>query len=80
MNEFDELLDNEQTAAILGIKPNTLEIWRIKGKGPSFVKLGDTPQAPVRYFRSDVTEWLASRAFTSTSAFTLAVRALAEAS
>jgi predicted DNA-binding transcriptional regulator AlpA len=72
----DELLDNEQTAALLGIKPNTLEIWRYKGRGPAFLKLGDTPQAPVRYRRSEVTEWLARRSFASTSAFTSDARPL----
>ncbi len=29
----DDLLTNEEAAALLGIKPNTLEIWRGKGKG-----------------------------------------------
>ena len=74
MNDPDELLDNEQTAALLGIKPNTLEIWRHKGKGPEFLKLGDTPQAPVRYRRSGIEEWLSMRSFDSTSAFTAAAR------
>lgn len=74
VNTSDELLDNEQTAALLGIKPNTLEIWRCKGRGPAFVKMGDTPQAPVRYVRSVVTEWLSQRSFASTSAFTAASR------
>lgn len=74
MNDTDELLDNEQTAALLGIKPNTLEIWRHKGKGPEFLKLGDAPQAPVRYRRSGIAEWLSMRSFESTSAFTAASR------
>lgn len=68
----EALLDNEQTAELLGIKPNTLEIWRHKGKGPAFVKMDDTPQAPVRYLRSVVAEWLAQRSFASTSAYTVA--------
>jgi hypothetical protein len=76
MSNSDYLLDSEQTAALLGIKPNTLEIWRCKGKGPVFLKLGDTPQAPVRYQLSDVTEWLESRSFLSTSAFTAGIRSL----
>lgn len=74
MNDSDELLDNEQTAALLGIKPNTLEIWRHKGKGPEHLKLGDTPQAPVRYRRSAISDWLRQRTFASTSAFTAATR------
>lgn len=69
-----DLLDNEQTAALLGIKPNTLEIWRHKGKGPEFLKLGDTPQSPVRYLRSKVSEWLAGRSFPSTSAYSPAAQ------
>ncbi|WP_166042129.1 helix-turn-helix domain-containing protein [Sphingosinicella sp. YJ22] len=72
--DLNDLLDNEQTAALLGIKPNTLEIWRTKGRGPAFLKLGDAPQAPVRYLRSEVMGWLAGRSFPSTSAYTAAVR------
>jgi hypothetical protein len=74
VNDTDELLDNEATAALLSLKPNTLEVWRCKSKGPPFLKLGDTPQAPVRYRRSDVMEWLSRRSFASTSAFTAAAR------
>ena len=69
-----ELLDNEQTAALLGIKPNTLAIWRLKSRGPEFLKLGDTPQSPIRYLRSTVMEWLRQRSFASTSAFSAATR------
>lgn len=64
-----ELLDNEQTAELLGIKPNTLEIWRTKGRGPTFVKLGQSKQAPIRYQRSAVVEWLEQQSFASTSAY-----------
>jgi len=74
MNDSDELLDNEQAAALLGIKPNTLEIWRHKGRGPVYCKLGNTPQAPVRYRRSEIADWLRQRSFASTSAFTAATR------
>jgi len=69
MTNHEDLLDNEQTAALLGIKPNTLEIWRCRGKGPEFVKMGDTPQAPVRYRRTVIMDWLARRSFASTSAY-----------
>lgn len=66
---LDDLLDNEQTAALLGIKPNTLEIWRHKGKGPRFCKLGRAKQAPVRYQRAEVAGWLERQSFASTSAY-----------
>ena len=69
MVDLTELLDNEQTAAMLGIKPNTLEIWRFKGKGPPFVKLGAAKQSPVRYERSEVARWLREQSFASTSAY-----------
>ena len=69
--ELDDLLNNEQTAAILGVKKNTLEIWRHKGKGPPFIKLGEHPSSPIRYQRSRVTAWISARTFTSTSAVTV---------
>lgn len=66
----DDLLTNEEAAALLGIKPNTLEIWRsTKGKGPKFIKYGDSKQAPIRYHIDDITAWLESRKFSSTSAY-----------
>ena len=64
---LDELLNNTQVAELLGIKPNTLEIWRHRGVGPNFIKLGRYPQAPVRYLRSAISDWLALRSFRSTS-------------
>ena len=65
--DLDDLLTNEAAARLLSVKPNTLEIWRHKGKGPTFIKLGDSPQAPIRYLRKAVMAWLAERSFTSTS-------------
>jgi predicted DNA-binding transcriptional regulator AlpA len=74
VSDQDEYLTSAETAALLGYKNNTLEIKRCQGKGPPFIKLGDTPQAPVRYRRSDVEEWIAARRFASTSAFAAAAR------
>lgn len=68
---LDDLLTNEQAAELLGIKPTTLEIWRIKGKSPPFLKLGTSKQAPVRYQRSAVAVWLNERSFASTSAYAI---------
>ena len=67
--ELDELLTNEQTATLLGIKPNTLEIWRGKGKGPTFIKLGDHPSSPIRYQRSRVAGWIEANSHASTSSY-----------
>ena len=75
---LNDLLDNEQTASLLGIKPNTLEIWRCRGHGPSFVKLGRAKQAPVRYQRSAVAAWLEQQSFASTSAYSTAAQTRAK--
>lgn len=64
-----DLLTNEEAAALLGIKPNTLEIWRTKGKGPTFIKMGEHKQAPIRYLRPKIYEWLERQSFSSTSAY-----------
>lgn len=65
-----DLLTNEEAAALIGIKPNTLEIWRVRGKGPKFIKLGESKQAPIRYRRSDVLAWLEAQTCRSTSQYT----------
>lgn len=57
------LLTNSETAQLLGIKSNTLEIWRLKGAGPVFRKIGRS----VRYLESDVLAWLDGQARVSTS-------------
>jgi hypothetical protein len=69
MIDVGDLLSNKQAARLIGIQPNTLEIWRVQGRGPTFLKLGDQPQSTVRYLRSTVIEWAAQRAHQSTSAY-----------
>lgn len=64
------LLTNAETAELINILPNTLEIWRGKGKGPIFLKMGPEKQAPVRYRESDVKAWLEERLCSSTSQYT----------
>ena len=60
-----KLLTNSQAAAILGLKPNTLEIWRVHGKGPAFRKIGRC----VRYAEADVLAWIEAQTCTSTSEY-----------
>jgi predicted DNA-binding transcriptional regulator AlpA len=55
---MSELLTTAQAAAFLGLKQNTLQHWRIYGKGPAIVRL--SPRA-VRYRRSDLESWVESR-------------------
>lgn len=79
MPHQDDLLTSAETAALLGIRTNTLEVWRsTKGKGPVFVKFGDSPQARVRYRRSKVMEWLEAQSFANTSAYSPAARTSAK--
>jgi hypothetical protein len=71
----DEFINTKEAARLLRKKPNTLEIYRHQAKGPPFVKLGDSPQSPVLYLRSEVLAWLAQQTFKSTSAHSAAVKA-----
>lgn len=70
-----QLLNNAQAASLLGIAPNTLKFWRHKGRGPTFVKLGDARQAGVAYDEADVIAWRNARKFSSTSAYSPAALA-----
>jgi predicted DNA-binding transcriptional regulator AlpA len=66
---MNKTISNNQAAALLGITPNTLKFWRHKGRGPTFIKLGDSPQAGVAYDEADVIAWREARKFSSTSAY-----------
>ena len=61
------LTTSEMTRYISGeedpIKENTVEGWRVKGTGPSYVKIGHL----VRYRVEDLDKWLASQVRSSTS-------------
>jgi predicted DNA-binding transcriptional regulator AlpA len=53
----DPVVDEKQAARICGCKPQTLGVWRVKGCGPPFLKIGRL----VRYRASDLEQYLASR-------------------
>jgi hypothetical protein len=55
----DELLYTPVVARVINTSPTWLEIGRVKGWGPPFVRLSSRV---VRYRRRDVVEWLRSRA------------------
>ena len=57
------LLTTEQAADYLGVKPRTLESWRLKGIGLPFVKVGRL----VRYLQTTLDDWLLSCQRKSTS-------------
>jgi predicted DNA-binding transcriptional regulator AlpA len=68
-----KLLNNQEAAERLGIKPDTLRIWRMQGKGPHFRKIGSL----VRYAESDVTAYVDASTRISTSQKAPAQAALA---
>lgn len=61
---MSELLSTPQLAEKLGLTPNTLEKWRLRGEGPAYLRVGESQ---VRYDSRDVDAWLDTRRVTSTS-------------
>ena len=59
----DPLLDGAQAAAYVRWSRSTLDKSRLTGDGPGFIKVGRL----VRYRKSDLDAWLASRHRRSTS-------------
>ena len=57
MNQI-RLLDDIQTAEFLGLQPATLALWRVKKKGPPFVRISANC---VRYRVQDLKEWIDSK-------------------
>jgi Helix-turn-helix domain len=56
-----DLLTPQQVADLLQVKTDTLEAWRGKRIGPTWLKLGDSKRSPVRYRRADVEAYLKAR-------------------
>lgn len=48
-----EYLTTAEAAALIGFKPQTLEVWRSKGDGPPFCKI----RRLVRYRRDTLLNW-----------------------
>lgn len=56
------LHDERTEAARLGLSVRTLQMWRTKGQGPRYFKLGTGPQAAVRYDPVITDRWLDAQA------------------
>jgi predicted DNA-binding transcriptional regulator AlpA len=54
----DTLLSQKRVATMLSVTPRAVEAWRIRGEGPSFIRISSRC---IRYRRSDVEAWLSSR-------------------
>ena len=72
------LLSAAQAARVLGVKPQTLAVWRLRGRGPRFIRLGG-PRGRVKYDKATLEEWIAERTFQSTSQETVRELESAEA-
>lgn len=66
-----KVLNHYEAAALIGVTPSTLRFWRCKGKGPRFIKLGQSKQAGVCDDPADIDAWKEARKFASTSAATV---------
>jgi len=66
-----KVLNHYEAATLIGVTPATLRFWRCKGKGPRFIKLGQSKQAGVCYDPADIEAWKTARKFASTSAATV---------
>jgi hypothetical protein len=58
-----KLMTTKEAAMEMGMKPGTLEVWRVYGKGPKYLKLGRL----VKYRLADLESFLESSAKQSTS-------------
>ena len=52
------LLTTREAAEYLNVKPNTLDIWRMKGAGPRYVRLGTGTRQPIRYSIKDLDAYI----------------------
>lgn len=60
------VLTGPEAAELLGVQEQTLRAWRVKGKGPTYIRYGG-PRGRVRYAPNDVEAWLTAQKYNSTS-------------
>ena len=54
-------LNTHEAAAYLGLKPNTLEVWRCKHRGPRYAKLGSR----ILYDQDELDAFFSARSVTT---------------
>lgn len=59
-----DLMDERVLSDMLGVSVRTVQAWRVKGGGPTFIKINNRL---VRYRQSEVEEWLTSLTAANTS-------------
>jgi predicted DNA-binding transcriptional regulator AlpA len=58
-----QYINDQELAEMIGMSRNWLQIMRVRGGGPPFIKIG----ASCRYDLAEVSEWLETRRCHSTS-------------
>jgi predicted DNA-binding transcriptional regulator AlpA len=66
------LISSKRTAAMLGIKLQTLRRWRYEGKGPEYIRMGAKIGSRVAYRVDAVESWIETHSFRSTAHETVA--------
>jgi predicted DNA-binding transcriptional regulator AlpA len=61
---MERLLSESEAAQMTGFKPRTLQLWRMQGTGPDYIKIS---ARAVRYQLSDLAAWVEKHRQTSTS-------------
>lgn len=75
-----KLLSNSQYADTVGIRKQSARLQRMRGTGPPFIRLSDSPTGRVFYRLEDVEKWLAGRpSYRSTAEEKAALRAVEKA-
>lgn len=54
------LINADKLAQILGVSRHTVQMWRYKKSGPSYIRMGNGAKSPVRYRLGDVRSWIDS--------------------
>ncbi len=72
MHNEQAMMTSPELASFLRVEKQTIRVWRLRGIGPRYVRVGHTK---VLYRRADVEEWLKARTFASTSDETVAAGA-----
>ncbi|WP_293873307.1 helix-turn-helix transcriptional regulator [Sphingomonas sp. UBA978] len=60
---MQKLLTTKEAAPLVGVRPKTLENWRVLGRGPQHIRAGRN----IAYDVSDIEAWKAGRRVSSTS-------------
>lgn len=63
--QIEALLDETEVSQILGVASQTLRIWRLRGKGPKFCKIGRL----AKYRPDELRRWIAASETTSTATY-----------